>query len=97
MTIDGLLVRIRWPVGKTPSRHDDLGQRLALAFASLMTPLALLAILVGLWIVAAGRRWTDPFPISEGWLSYWQLWLGGGVVLRLAASWLNRHGHGSGR
>jgi len=61
-----------------------------------MTPMALVAVLVGLWVFAAGRRWTDPFPVSDGWFSYWQVWLGGGSALQLVASRLNRHGGGSG-
>ncbi len=67
-----MLVRIR--VGRPQAPYAPNAPEVALAFASLLVPSALLAFTLALWNIAADLRWTGRFPVSTGVLSHWQVW-----------------------
>jgi hypothetical protein len=69
-------------------------RRLALAAASLITPAALMAGVLGVWRIGADLKWTNGFAIASGLFSHWQVWLGVAFVLQLCAHILNRYGRG---
>jgi hypothetical protein len=87
-----MLVRIRvgWPkMLSTPQPHE-----VALAFASLLVPSALLAFTLALWNIAADLRWTSQFIVSAGLLSHWQVWFCMAAFLLAFARLLDRYGLG---
>jgi hypothetical protein len=59
--------------------------------SSLMTPLSLMAWVLGLWRFAAGREWTGAFAISEGVFSRWQVWIAVAIGVQLASFLLHRY------
>ena len=65
-------------------------QRLALAGAALLTPMAFMAFALGLWRIAADMKLTGEFTIVEGPFSRWQSWIALGVLLEASAVLLVR-------
>jgi hypothetical protein len=61
-------------------------------FSSLLTPISVACVLMGAWKVGDDMEWAEPFAITQGLFSHFQVWfaLGSGVQ---ALSWrLARHG-----
>jgi hypothetical protein len=89
-----MVVRIRFGKGPKVSRRRGKNQRLALAVAGLLTPVALSACVLACWRIAADLNWTNSFAISNGIFSHWQVWLGAAAALQLCSRVLNRYGRG---
>jgi hypothetical protein len=87
-----MIVRIRFGPGAKVGRQRRKNRRLALAAAALLTPAALMALVLGLWRIAADLAWTREFAIREGPLSHWQVWIACAVVLQIINWLLNRYG-----
>jgi hypothetical protein len=66
---------------------------LALGLAALLTPAAVMAIVLALWRLSADLGATRVFPISTGLFSHWQIWLTGAAVLEFFAIVLSRYGN----
>src|SRR5215469_18295850 len=47
----------------------------AQAIGALLTPMALMALVLGLWGIAAELNWTTTFVILTGPFSRWEIWL----------------------
>lgn len=73
-------------------RKRRSNRRLALAFAAILTPAAVMAAALAVWGLAAGPNWVSNFAIHTGLLSHWQVWLGFAAVLQTASHLLNRYG-----
>jgi hypothetical protein len=89
-----MVVRIRFRKGPKLGQKRQKNRRAAVALAALLTPAALLALLLALWRIAADLNWTNRFAIASGLFSHWQVWMGFAVLLQLCARLLNRYGRG---
>ena len=87
-----MLVRIRLGKGARVRRKRRKNKRVAMAFASLLTPAAVMAAALGIWGVAAGPNWASVFAIRTGLFSHWQVWLACAALLQTGAYLLNRYG-----
>jgi hypothetical protein len=58
----------------------------------LLTPAAVMSLVLGMWRVAADLEWTSSFAISSGLFSHWQVWFAGAVVLEIGSRLLVRYG-----
>lgn len=87
-----MILRIRLPRGRPIERRDGKNRHIALAMGALLTPLALMAYVLGLWRLAADMGFAGAFAIS-GLFSHWQVWMIVGVALQLTRSVLNRYGN----
>jgi hypothetical protein len=87
-----MLVRIRFGRGRPVHRGKGKNRKLALALGALLTPGAVMALVLGLWRLAADMKWTAEFGISSGLFSHWQVWLACAAVLQRGAWALNRYG-----
>ena len=67
-------------------------ETLALMTSVLLTPSALLAFTMGLWIISSELKWTREFFLPRGLFSHWQIWICTAGVLLLLARLLNRFG-----
>lgn len=85
-----MLVRIR--VGRPQVPYTPNATEVALAFASLLVPSALLAFTLALWNIAADLKWAGRFPISSGVLSHCQVWFCMAALLLAFARLLDRYG-----
>ena len=85
-------VRIRFGRQAKIAKKRRTNQRVAVAVAALLTPAAAMALVLGLWRIAAGYNWTGSFAISSGFFSHAQVWLATAAVLQLFAHVLNRYG-----
>ena len=89
-----MVVRIRFGRGLKISKKPRKQRQVALAFAALLTPSAVLASVLAIWRIAADMNWTNSFAIPSGLFSHWQVWLGAALLLQLCSRVLNRYGHG---
>jgi hypothetical protein len=87
-----MLVRIRFGKGPKVERHGRKNRRLAMAFASFLTPAAVMAAALGIWRLAEDVRWASDFVIRRGLLSHWQVWFAFAAVLQTVSYLLNRYG-----
>ena len=88
-----MIVRIRLGNGPKVRRNHRKNQHLALGLAALLTPAAVMAIVLAFWRLSADLRATGEFPISVGLFSHWQVWLAGAAILEFLAIILNRYGN----
>ena len=60
--------------------------------AALLTPIALMALALGVWRLSVDLNPASQFPISRGIFSHWQVWIAMAGLLWTCASILNRRG-----
>ncbi len=89
-------VRIRLPRGVPIDAKTGKNRHMALTFASLLVPGAMMASMLALWRLAADLSYTNEFAISEGVFSHWAPWAVIAIALAIAAQRLNQYGR-SGR
>lgn len=87
-----MIVRIKLRVGPIVASQRNLDSKLAFALASLLTPTAVLCIVVALWRLLADVNVTEDFVIEAGLLSHWQVWLALGIAIQFARVYLDRYG-----
>jgi hypothetical protein len=85
-------VTIRLRQGRKLKRKLRKNQHVALAFAALLTPGALMACVLGLWRLGSDLGAAGQFAIASGFFSHWQVWLGASAILQIVATLLNRYG-----
>jgi hypothetical protein len=90
-----MIVRIRFGRPSHIERKPRKNRRVALAMASLLIPVAVMASVLGVWRLAADLKITGDFAIANGLFSHWQVWIASAVVLALLARLLNRYGRGN--
>ena len=83
-----MVVRIRLT---SRPKEGGANRKTALAVASLMAPVALMAWALGCWRLAADLRWTGEFAITQGLFSHWQVWFAVGIAVQFAAFLLHRY------
>jgi hypothetical protein len=74
-------------------RNHRKNQHLALGLAALLSPGAVMAIVLALWRLSTDLKATGDFPISVGLFSHWQIWLTVAAILEFFAIILNRYGN----
>ena len=62
----------------------------AQAFGALLTPTALMALVLGLWGITAKLHWTTGFVILTGPFSRWEIWFCVAALLKSCEFVLNR-------
>jgi hypothetical protein len=87
-------VRIHVRVGPAFSRGLSRNREVASVTAALLTPGAVMALVLGMWRLGADLKWTGEFAISRGLFSHWQVWIALAGLLQTAASILNRYSRG---
>ncbi len=88
-----MILRVRLQRGHPVSRQGGKNRRVALAFSSLMTPLALMAYVLGFWRLASDLGFAGESGIT-GVFSHWQVWIPAGAALQFAGFSLSRYGRG---
>ena len=53
---------------------------------ALVTPIALVVLVLGLWRLSADVGWTETFPISDGFFSHWQVWIALAIGLKFGGA-----------
>lgn len=85
-------VRIRFHEGPRVHRRKGKNRHLAAAFATLLSPLAVMAAVLGIWRICADIGLTGEFAISRGIFSHWQVWLAIAVIVQVLAVLLDKYG-----
>jgi len=53
---------------------------------ALLTPAAVVALVLGLWRMTSDLGWTEEFLIANGFFSHWQVWIALAIALQVAAA-----------
>jgi len=88
-----MIVRIRFAPGPHIVRGPRKNRRAALAMASLLVPVAVMASVLGIWRLAADLKMAGDFAIPNGLFSHWQVWIASAIAVALLSRLLNRYGH----
>lgn len=86
-----MVVRIRFRHGPKLVNGKRKNQRMAVAVAGLLTPVAVMASVLAAWRIAADLNWASSFAIPSGPMSHWQFWLGTAGALQICSRLLNRY------
>ncbi|MFN7920535.1 MAG: hypothetical protein U0Q16_10595 [Bryobacteraceae bacterium] len=81
--------------GTTLQPREGKNRNVALAMASFLGPVALMALLLAAWRIAAEMQVATQFAIVDGPFSHWHVWGAIAFVVGVAAERLNRYGRGS--
>ena len=57
----------------------------AQAATALLTPVAAIALVLGMWRFGTDLGWTEDFVISNGLFSHWQIWIALAIALHALA------------
>ena len=87
-----MLVRIRFGKGSRVRRERRKNRRVAMAFATFLTPAAVMAAALGIWRLAEDPHWASDFAIRQGLFSHWQVWFAFAAMLEGGSYLLNRYG-----
>jgi hypothetical protein len=87
-----MIVRIRFGRPAHIENKPRKNRRVALAMASLLIPVAVMASVLGIWRLGADLKITGDFAIASGLFSHWQVWIASAIVLAFLARLLNRYG-----
>ena len=88
-----MILRVRLGQGRPIQRKLGKNRHIALAFGALLTPLALMAYVLGFWRLASDLGFAGESGIT-GVFSHWQVWIPGGALLQFAGVSLTRYGRG---
>jgi hypothetical protein len=88
-----MILRIRLDRGRIFKRKAGKNRHVALAFGGLLTPLALMAYVLGFWRLASDLGFAGESGIT-GVFSHWQVWIPLGALLQFAGVSLSRYGRG---
>jgi len=91
-----MVVRIRFGKGAPVERHRRKNRRVAMAFATFLTPVAVMAAALGIWRLAEDPHWASDFAIRQGLFSHWQVWFAFAGLLQTGSYLLNRYGRAAG-
>src|SRR5271170_1706653 len=61
---------------------QGFSRQLANILVALLTPSAVLALVMAIWRVCADLGWAGAFLISDGFFSHWQVWLASSIALK---------------
>jgi hypothetical protein len=92
-----MLVRIRFGKGSKVEHERRKNRRVAMAFASFLTPAAVMAAALGIWRLAEDPHWARDFAIRQGLFSHWQVWFAFAGLLQTGSYLLNRYGRTEGK
>lgn len=81
-------IRLNYSGIVRPSAHSN--RHAAAVMASLLTPVALMAWVLGGWRLLADIGITGTFAISTGLFSHWQVWIALGIGVQFAGFLLQR-------
>lgn len=91
-----MLIRIRFGKERKARMRPRKPPRAAIILSGLLTPAAVLALIMALWRGAADLNWASSFVISSGLFSHWQAWLAIAGLLKGLAYLLNRYARNAG-
>jgi hypothetical protein len=65
---------------------QGFSRQLADVLVALLTPSAVLALVMALWRVSADLGWAGAFLVTDGFFSHWQVWIALSIGLKLISS-----------
>ena len=75
-------------IGIAIGRFNVLSKEAANFIGAFLDPVALLALVFGLWRLGVDLDWTGDFVIAEGLFSHWQVWIALAIGIKASQSLL---------
>jgi hypothetical protein len=72
-------------------------RQLANVLVALLTPAAVLALVMGMWRMSTDLGWAGAFLITAGFFSHWQVWIVLSIALKMISSNLIAWGSRTGK
>ena len=72
------------------NRVVTTSQQAANILPALLSPAALIALVLGIWRLGSDLGWTGDFVIAEGFFSHWMVWIALALTLQTASTSLSR-------
>jgi hypothetical protein len=94
MSLQEMVVKLRFQYGPKVRREIRKNQSVALAAATLITPGVVTAICLGFWKLGSDVGVAGQFAIPEGIFSHWQVWFALAGLGQCSSTMLNRYGSG---
>lgn len=77
-----------WLEGASVITALTFSRQLANILVALLTPAALVALVLGIWRVCMDLGWAGAFLIAGGFFSHWQVWIALSIGLKMLSSTL---------
>ena len=77
-----------WFEGAFALITQGFSRQLADVLVALLTPAALVALVMGMWRVGADLGWAGAFLIADGFFSHWQVWIALSIGLKMLSATL---------
>jgi hypothetical protein len=77
-----------WFEGALALITQAFSRQLANVLVALLTPAAVLALVMGMWRVGTDLGWAGAFLIAGGFFSHWQVWIALSIGLKMLSSTL---------
>jgi hypothetical protein len=78
----------QWFEGALALITQAFSRQLANVLVALLTPAAVLALVMGMWRVGTDLGWAGAFLIAGGFFSHWQVWIALSIGLKMLSSTL---------
>jgi hypothetical protein len=88
-----MIVRLQLSYGQALQKTRYFNRQFAIGLASILTPLSMMALVLGFWRLGADLNLTGQFAISQGMFSHWQVWMAVAIVMQAVAIILSRYAH----
>lgn len=85
-----MVVRIRFNYHRALQQTDAINRQAAILTSTLLTPVSVMAFVLGFWRLAADLNWAGSFAIPSGIFSHWQVWFAIGIAVQFFAFLLHR-------
>jgi len=86
-----------WFEGAFALITQGFSRQLADVLVALLTPSAVVALVMALWRVGADLGWAGAFLIAGGFFSHWQVWIALSIGLKLISSTMLAWGSRTGK
>jgi hypothetical protein len=75
-----------WFEGALNLVPQGFSRQLADVLVALLTPAALVALVMGMWRVGTDLGWAGAFLIADGFFSHWQVWIALSIALKMLSA-----------
>ena len=86
----GTTSNVALKVQQAIDRTATVSQEVSTFVAMLLSPAAVISLVLGIWRIGADLGWTDQFLISNGLFSHWQVWVALAIALQAVAATFSR-------
>ena len=85
-TTSNVALKLQHGIHRTVAISEEVSTFVAIV----LSPAALISLVLGIWRIGADLGWTDEFLIPNGLFSHWQVWIALAIALEAVAATFSR-------